>query len=189
METSADQADESLPGPEKRKRGLRWIARLMIAMQRSTSSIRMAAPIIPLLDRKPLLGKRRQAIRAKDDPSTQRLGRIVGLAQWACVIYASFVLLPASTSGQGFAIGAAEYGSNKGPVLCPRASICSEGWLELVLIATARLSAYYMLPSMVVVFLSKCKGMNTALEMTLVSLWVPLSDLHTLHSRFVVGSK
>jgi hypothetical protein len=107
--------------------------------------------------RKQAAVKKKQT-KNENDPSTKRLGWIITLSQRVLVFYAALVLTPKS-----WGLGSAEYGGSKSVVLCPRELICSEGLTEVALIVVARLSAYYMLPAMMVIFLSKYKGLTTAL--------------------------
>jgi hypothetical protein len=60
------------------------------------------------------------------------------------------VLLPKSINFGG----SAEYddGNIK---LCPRFTICSENWSDVVLLCFSRLSAYWMFPQLVIVYFSK----------------------------------
>ena len=97
-----------------------------------------------------------------------------------CMLYSSLVLLPADSWG---GMGASNWEDGLSVKVCPRKLICSNGFAQVSLLMIARISAYWMLPSMVLVFLSKCKALNTALENTIITLWVPLADLHQLHAK------
>eukprot|EP01050_Picozoa_sp_SAG11_P015526 SAG11_NODE_2022_length_3911_cov_2.647954_2_plen_742_part_00 len=130
------------------------------------------------------------AAAAAGEPSRQA-GQGLGVLQWCQVVsvcYAALVLLP-SGSGMGstqWGDDGAENGnstaSEEYPRLCPRAIICSEGWFQLALIGGARLSAYAMFPLLAVAYLTKCHALTTVLERTIVSVWLPLHDLHQVHA-------
>jgi predicted ferric reductase/Ca2+-binding EF-hand superfamily protein len=110
--------------------------------------------------------------------SERRLQLIVQCLQLLCVCYAALVLLPTWQPG-----GATEYATNSHSVrLCPRANICSEGIFEVTMIVVARLSAWYMVPPIVFIFLSKCRVLTAYTSATSLSLWLPLNDLHELHA-------
>jgi hypothetical protein len=78
------------------------------------------------------------------------------------------------------------------PKLCPRDSICSEGPLEISLIAIARLSAYTLYPALALAFLTKCYCTLHWLRTTPISLYFPLQWIHSLHRvsgmMFMLGS-
>jgi hypothetical protein len=65
--------------------------------------------------------------RPADDPSSLRLVRAIQRFQIVSAMYALLVLL----------------GVNKSISVCPRTIICSNGVAEMILLLTARVSAYY----------------------------------------------
>ena len=65
---------------------------------------------------------------------------------------------------------------------CPKPALCSEGWAQFWLLVAARLSAFAMYPSMLLVFLSKCHAALRFLSRTFVAELLPLSHLHDMHS-------
>ena len=67
------------------------------------------------------------------------------------------------------------------PSICPRASVCSEGPLEIVILAVARTSAYSLYAAVAVAFLSKCYCSLHWMRSTVVSLYFPLQWTHSLH--------
>ena len=78
--------------------------------------------------------------------------------------------------------GAAEYGGSALRI-CPRPEICSEGWIEIGLILASRLTAQFMLVPLVVVFLTKARIAAQKVNGTIVSLILPLEDLHKVHEK------
>jgi hypothetical protein len=79
------------------------------------------------------------------------------------------------------------HAGNDIPSFCPRVIVCSNGWAELVLLFIARTTAYCMFPSLFFVFFTKFKSTVTLLSNTSLSLWLPLSDLHSSHSELGKG--
>ena len=65
---------------------------------------------------------------------------------------------------------------------CPKPALCSEGWAQFWLLVAARLSAFAMYPSMLLVFLSKCHAALRFLSRTFVAELLPLSHLHDMHT-------
>ena len=81
--------------------------------------------------------------------------------------------------------GAAEYGKmgDGCPRICPRPEICSQGWIEIGLITVSRFAAQFMLVPLAVVFLTKARIASSRYNLTIMSLILPLSDLHTVHEK------
>ena len=65
---------------------------------------------------------------------------------------------------------------------CPKPSLCAEGWVQFWLLVAARLSAFAMYPSLLLVFLSKCHATMRFLSRSFVAELVPLSHLHGTHT-------
>jgi hypothetical protein len=102
--------------------------------------------------------------------------------QTGCFLYSAAILLP-----EDVLIGGATAWANSTATLCPRESICAEGYTELVMLALSRGSAYFMYPALGSIFLTKCHALNTWLSTTQISLRVPLVDLHNLHTATGIG--
>lgn len=64
---------------------------------------------------------------------------------------------------------------------CPRETVCAEEWRSTLFLAISRTSAYSVYPAMILVFVTKCHALRTALDKTFLSIWVPFHDLHALH--------
>jgi predicted ferric reductase len=65
--------------------------------------------------------------------------------------------------------------------LCSRETICAKDTVSLLLLAAARVTAYLMYPCLVLAFLSKSHALELWLSQTIVSVWLPVHDLHSLH--------
>ena len=66
--------------------------------------------------------------------------------------------------------------------LCPRETVCATKWHEVVFLAFARASAYFDYPMYMLLFLSKCHNLRGALYRTYLREWLPISDMHHLHT-------
>jgi hypothetical protein len=121
---------------------------------------------------------RKEQPTAMSERSEIRLQVLLRTLQALCAMYAALVLLPKS------GIGSTEWATEAGGIvrLCPRVAVCSEGVLEVTMIVLARLSAWWMIPPIAFVFLSKCRILVGYLGTSSLSLWLPLSDLHHMHS-------
>ena len=69
------------------------------------------------------------------------------------------------------------------PMVCPRASICSQGWLEIALLALARISAFASYVVMGVTFLTKMHSLNHFLSSTYLRAFIPFETFHDIHSH------
>ena len=69
--------------------------------------------------------------------------------------------------------------------LCPRETVCATEWHEVVFLALARCSAYFDYPLYVLLFISKCHNLRGMLYRTYLREWLPLDDLHHLHTLAV----
>lgn len=67
------------------------------------------------------------------------------------------------------------------PSICPRASICSDGVFQIILIALARLSAFASYVVMGLTFLSKMHSLIHFLSTTYLSIIIPFESLHDIH--------
>lgn len=144
--------------------------------------------------------------RSADDASGHRLAAIVTTLQAACFLFSLIVLLPDDSGGltQGHgdqpvvvrtpsqtAIAGPNSTFSPGLVnttydglrLCPRPTICSESTAQVWWLALSRGTAYWMFPVLGVVFVTKLRAFNTLLSSTVVTLWIPLGDLHDMHTR------
>jgi hypothetical protein len=68
-------------------------------------------------------------------------------------------------------------------MVCPRASICSQGWIEIALLALARLSAFAFYVVMGVTFLTKMHSHNHFLSSTYLRAFIPFEAFHDIHSH------
>lgn len=123
----------------------------------------------------------KRKITTKKKARTDKLTWFLHWLQILCTVYAALVLLPKGKSSPGGTVW--DVASMSEVMLCPRDTICSEGLTQIVLIAGARLTAYFMYPALGAVFLTKCHALNTALSNSLLQIFMPLSDLHHIHAR------
>lgn len=65
--------------------------------------------------------------------------------------------------------------------ICPRESICSDGWFQILLIAISRLTAFASYVFMAHTFLSKCHSISHALSVTYASTQIPFTRMHIVH--------
>jgi len=65
---------------------------------------------------------------------------------------------------------------------CPKPSLCSEGWAQFWLLVAARLSAFAMYPSLLLVFFSKCHASLRFLSRSFVAELLPFAHLHSMHT-------
>ena len=105
------------------------------------------------------------------------LAKIILLVQLGCLMFSTMVLLPDEIGG-----GTTWEAGISNVTLCPRESICSEGFRQVLFLFASRGSAYFMFPICGAVFLTKCHSINTWLSTKSISLFVPLVDLHNLVS-------
>ena len=66
--------------------------------------------------------------------------------------------------------------------ICPRKTVCADEWHELIFLALSRLSAYFDYPLYVLLFVSKMNNLRGLLYRTHLREWLPLDDLHHLHT-------
>jgi len=99
--------------------------------------------------------------------------------------YASAILFPPGARKKaGFILwtdGHLKYEQGR-PIICPRDSICSEGVLQIILIALARLSAFASYVAMGMTFLSKMHSLIHFLSNTYLSMIIPFESLHDVHT-------
>lgn len=104
-----------------------------------------------------------------------RLELVCRVLQILTTLYAVLLALPPP-------VGVLE-GVTKRPSICPRFSICSEGWIEVALLVVARLTAYWMMVPIAVVFVTKARLLLARWNETLLSLIMPGFALHELHVK------
>lgn len=66
-------------------------------------------------------------------------------------------------------------------IFCPRSSICAEGIAQLVMIVTARLTAFISYTFMTVTFVSKMHFLTRFLSSTYLRKYIPFENLHHIH--------
>ena len=73
--------------------------------------------------------------------------------------------------------------------ICPRATICADDLLSMILLTIARSSAWFNYPLYMMMFLSKAKNLANLLQKSVLKCWINFSDLHHVHSLFgsIVG--
>lgn len=73
--------------------------------------------------------------------------------------------------------------------ICPRATICADDLLSMILLTIARSSAWFNYPLYMMMFLSKAKNLGNLLQKSVLRCWINFSDLHHVHSLFgiIVG--
>ena len=105
----------------------------------------------------------------------------------ACTVwYAAAIFFPVDAQAAAPALlwtpGATVWINGTVVSCCPKPALCSEGWAQFWLLVAARLSAFAMYPSMLLVFLSKCHAALRFLSRTFVAELLPLSHLHGTHT-------
>ena len=73
--------------------------------------------------------------------------------------------------------------------VCPRETVCARDLVSMLLLAVSRCTAYFDYPLYLVLFLTKLHNIRTFLARTPWSLYLPMHDLHQLHTAagIVVG--
>ncbi|KAK3283811.1 hypothetical protein CYMTET_8506 [Cymbomonas tetramitiformis] len=66
--------------------------------------------------------------------------------------------------------------------ICPRKTVCATEWHEVVFLMLSRCSAYFDYPLYILLFLTKCHNLRGALYRTHLREWLPVEDLHTIHT-------
>ena len=66
--------------------------------------------------------------------------------------------------------------------ICPRETVCIKDVKSLLFLAFSRLSAYFDYPLYVILFLSKAHNLRGILQRTHLSEFLPLDDMHNLHT-------
>ena len=130
------------------------------------------APPSPTLRRREA---RRRAKTTSADSSIASLSSFVAAVSAVAVAYSLCVFLPAWTR-----IGAARW-RGRTVTVCPRPSICAEGWIEVLLLAVARTTAYAALPYLVALFLTKARVAAARWEENVGSILVAADNLHETH--------
>ena len=73
------------------------------------------------------------------------------------------------------------YGANNTATVCPKATLCSEGWGQILLLILSRLTAFVMYVTIGLVYLTKCHALVHFLAKTYIAEIFPLEYLHTTH--------
>ena len=101
------------------------------------------------------------------------------------IIYAIAILFPPGARAKVpmllYTEGALTQTEDGVPFLCPRAAICSEGILQIVLIGISRLTAFASYVFMGHTFLSKMHCTIHALSTTYLGTLIPFPRLHNVH--------
>ena len=74
-------------------------------------------------------------------------------------------------------------GNDSQPVICPHASICSEGAFQIILISIARVTAFAMYTFMGLTFISKMHCLNSFLSKSYLRTWIPFAAFHHVHKK------
>ena len=153
------------------------------ALEEATSvAKRLEAPA----EDEPLLALSRSSM----DSRARRQRFLSMVVLWAlptacCVWYAAAIFFPIEATAAAPALlwtpGASVW-VNGTVSCCPKPALCSEGWAQFWLLVAARLSAFAMYPSLLLVFLSKCHAALRFLSRTFVAELLPLSHLHDMHT-------
>lgn len=69
-----------------------------------------------------------------------------------------------------------------GVCICPRETVCVKNIASLFFLAFSRLSAYFDYPLYMLLFLSKAHNLRGYLQRTYLSEFLPLDDMHHLHT-------
>ena len=152
----------------------------------ATGALAAAAEVQPDLERASSLGSANRA-----DRGSKYFQTVVGMVIFANVIalwYAAAIFLPPSANHN-------EAGKNLLPydgalvkvngtathAVCPKPTLCSEGWGEIVLLMIARLTAFGMYVAMGLTFLTKCHSLTHFLARTYVAEITTLEYMHATH--------
>ena len=65
--------------------------------------------------------------------------------------------------------------------LCPRVTVCAETWHALLLLGISRSGAYFCYPFIMLLFLTKTNNLRTFLQRSVLGMFIPFHDLHSLH--------
>ena len=124
------------------------------------------------------------------DVRTRKQQRVAVLVLWAMptafsVWYAAAVFFVPSAHETAPALlwtpGATAW-VNGTVTCCPKPSLCSEGWAQFWLLVAARLSAFAMYPSLLLVFFSKCHATLRFLSRSFVAELLSFAHLHSMHT-------
>ena len=66
--------------------------------------------------------------------------------------------------------------------ICPRKTVCAKTWESLLFLVFSRASAYFDYPLYVCLFMTKARNLTDALQRSYISEFLPLEDLHHIHS-------
>ena len=141
--------------------------------------------------------QRYYALQDKDQSIIKRITKLSPLNKfylWALVIpmvislwYAAAIVFPPAARSKApyllWTDGALTYNQQGHPKICPRASICAEGILQIMLIVLARLSAFALYVVMGLTFISKMHSTIHYLSKTYLSTKIPFQSFHEVHKR------
>ena len=163
-------------------------------------SMQPGVPVVPLEPSKPTRIKPARGPPSKRKPLLLRLrrlrdgcsklcfspiGAILAICSFSLLYCILEILLPPP-----FGINAGANSTDCSPsgfepmpiCICPRETVCVKGVLSLVFLVLARSSAYFDYPLYVLLFLSKAHNLRGALQRTYISEFLPLDDLHHIHT-------
>lgn len=66
--------------------------------------------------------------------------------------------------------------------ICPRDTVCVTEWHEVIFLVLSRCSAYFDYPLYILLFLTKCHNLRGLLYRTHLSEWLPLEEVHEIHT-------
>jgi hypothetical protein len=114
----------------------------------------------------------------------------VCLIQLLAIWYAVAIFFPPewtwnrSLKGLFWTDGAFVRGNGTIPdTVCPKETLCSVGWAEILLLVLSRLTAFVMYVTIGLVFLTKCHSLTHFLSRTYVAELIPIEYLHATHKQ------
>jgi hypothetical protein len=101
-----------------------------------------------------------------------------------CMCWAILSLLAPPPIGvnTGRVCGESGEESGTGFCICPRKTVCAKTWESLLFLVFSRASAYFDYPLYVCLFMTKARNLTDALQRSYISEFLPLDDLHHVHS-------
>ena len=147
----------------------------------------MFGPAPPMQERSSTAGNHPDSHRARRGIKHLKTTWLwIGIFYLVCLWYSAAIFMPPRaefwTPSQIFwTDGVLAEGANGTATVCPKDSLCSEGWAEIVLLMLSRLTAFMMYTAMGLTFLTKCHGFLHFLANTYVSELFPLEYLPRTH--------
>ena len=146
----------------------------------------MFAPAPPMQERTSTAGNHPDSHRARRGIKHLKTTWLwIGIFYLVCLWYSAAIFMPPRaefwTPSQIFWTDGVLETINGTATVCPKASLCSEGWAEIVLLMLSRLTAFMMYTAMGLTFLTKCHGFLHFLANTYVSELFPLEYLPRTH--------